>query len=346
MAEWTEHTSSAVPDYVMGQYVINDAGGIRNYPYSTSKYVSFIDYKRWTSFFFVFSTTNPLRYSSIKTLNEVHNIGEVWANLLHNVYAALVDAYGWSATAKTNPSGTEGNVVFLHLFLDALPLQPCSPTFASARDAWIQADVNRYGGANKCILWKAFASRGLGVGAAKYADSTTLPTSLAAFAFTPSSQKSPAHPIPKRSISSGLLKRRTLEPSDVNEAQSDVAESATSTGSTEPVRSPKKKKRVRGYADPETYAHLQGLPDVLIEDLDGKISNSLPVSLLTYLYQLFSGFLRYQVSHPIISWTVFYSIDSFFSPGEKSAEIGHHYGHHSNHFWDCLHQSGICLHYT
>ncbi|KAG6816128.1 hypothetical protein H0H87_008440 [Tephrocybe sp. NHM501043] len=158
LAEWTEHTSSAVPDYVMGQYVINDSGGIRNYPYSTS------------------ATTNPLRYSSIKTLNEVHNIGEVWANLLHNVYAALVSAYGWSATAKTNPSGTEGNIVFLHLFLDSLALQPCNPTFATARDAWIQADVNRYAGANKCLLWKAFASRGLGVGAASYVDSTTLPS--------------------------------------------------------------------------------------------------------------------------------------------------------------------------
>ena len=92
-------------------------------------------------------TTNPLKYSSIKTLNEVHgtlvlylwntslmhpssttDIGEVWANMLHNVYAALVTAHGWSATARTDPTGTEGNVVYLHLFLDALPLQPCNPT--------------------------------------------------------------------------------------------------------------------------------------------------------------------------------------------------------------------------
>ncbi|KAF8056609.1 Fungalysin metallopeptidase-domain-containing protein [Lyophyllum atratum] len=158
MAEWTEHTSSSVPDYVMGQYVVNDPTGIRNYPYSTS------------------ASVNPLRYSSIKALNEVHNIGEVWANLLHNVYASLVTAHGWSATARTNPNGTEGNVVFLHLFIDALALQPCNPTFVSARDAWIQADVNRYGGANKCTLWKAFASRGLGVGAANYNDSSAVPT--------------------------------------------------------------------------------------------------------------------------------------------------------------------------
>jgi len=35
----------------------------------------------------------------------------------------------------------------------------------TARDAWLQADRNRYNGANKCLLWKAFASRGLGVDA-------------------------------------------------------------------------------------------------------------------------------------------------------------------------------------
>lgn len=36
MADWTEKTSSAVPDYVMGQYVIDDSSGIRSHPYSTS----------------------------------------------------------------------------------------------------------------------------------------------------------------------------------------------------------------------------------------------------------------------------------------------------------------------
>ena len=70
------------------------------------------------------STTNPLRYSSLQTLREVHgtwptpsrccttlltchdttDIGEVWANTLHNVYAALVRVHGFSATAHTDPT--------------------------------------------------------------------------------------------------------------------------------------------------------------------------------------------------------------------------------------------------
>ena len=84
MAEWTEHKDVTVPDYVLGQYVINDPAGIRSHPYSTS------------------ATTNPLRYSSLQTLTEVHDIGEVWANMLHNVYAGLVAAHGFSATAHTD----------------------------------------------------------------------------------------------------------------------------------------------------------------------------------------------------------------------------------------------------
>jgi extracellular elastinolytic metalloproteinase len=44
-----------------------------------------------------------------------------------------------------------------------------------ARDAWIQADHNRYAGANKCLLWKAFASRGMGINAVDYTDDFSVP---------------------------------------------------------------------------------------------------------------------------------------------------------------------------
>ncbi|KAF8149160.1 Fungalysin metallopeptidase-domain-containing protein [Crassisporium funariophilum] len=158
MAEWTQHKSANTQDFVLGDYVTNNPAGIRTKPYSTS------------------ATTNPLRYSALKTLTAVHRIGEVWANMLHNVYSALVVQHGFSSTAKTNPAGAEGNIVYLHLFFDALRLQPCNPTFVSARAAWIQADQNRYGGANRCLLWKAFASRGLGMNAAGYNDDSTIPS--------------------------------------------------------------------------------------------------------------------------------------------------------------------------
>ncbi|KAG8700995.1 hypothetical protein FRC08_004337 [Ceratobasidium sp. 394] len=159
-ADWSEQESAAdaVADFTLGSYVVDDEAGIRSYPYSTSK------------------TTNPLTYGSLRTLDEVHDIGEVWALIWHEIYAGLINKLGFS-TNKADPTGTAGNIVALHLFIDSLKLQPCSPTFISARDAIIQADANRYGGANKCTLWAAFAKRGLGSGATTTKkDSTTVPS--------------------------------------------------------------------------------------------------------------------------------------------------------------------------
>jgi extracellular elastinolytic metalloproteinase len=49
-------------------------------------------------------------------------------------------------------------------------------TVLSARDAWIQADQNRYAGANKCLLWRVFASKGMGVDAkAEWEEDFSLP---------------------------------------------------------------------------------------------------------------------------------------------------------------------------
>ncbi|KAJ7318948.1 Fungalysin metallopeptidase-domain-containing protein [Mycena albidolilacea] len=156
MADWMEQVGPTIVDFwALGGYV--NLVPIRHHAYSTN------------------STTNPLTYSSLLTLFEAHDLGEVWANMLHNVHAALVDAHGFSKTARTDPNGSEGNIVWLHLFIDALALQPCQPTFLQARDAWIQADQNRYAGAHRCVLWTAFASRGIGFSAFDYTDDFSVP---------------------------------------------------------------------------------------------------------------------------------------------------------------------------
>ncbi|KAJ3472833.1 hypothetical protein NLG97_g10690 [Lecanicillium saksenae] len=87
--------------------------------------------------------------------------------MLHNLLASLADNRGWSETALTDATGDLGNVVFMHLVVDGLSIQPCEPTFVTARDAIIQADQNRYNGDHFCIIWRVFASRGLGFGAAE-----------------------------------------------------------------------------------------------------------------------------------------------------------------------------------
>ncbi|KAH8978806.1 metalloprotease [Lactarius hatsudake] len=160
MADWMSQ-GSTTDDYVFGKYVSKSSTGLRKHVYSIS------------------NVTNPLRYSSLKGMTDAHDMGEVWANTLHNVYAALVITKGWSTNALTDPTTNEGNVVWLHLFIDALLLQPCNPTFLNARDAWIQADANRYGGAHTCLLWATFASRGFGVNAKDFVDDITYPPNCA-----------------------------------------------------------------------------------------------------------------------------------------------------------------------
>lgn len=44
--------------------------------------------------------------------------------------------------------------------------QPCNPNFVQARDAILDADKKMTGGDNQCEIWKGFAKRGLGEGAA------------------------------------------------------------------------------------------------------------------------------------------------------------------------------------
>ncbi len=101
--------------------------------------------------------------------------------MLRNVYAALVEAHGFFSTKMDDPWSTEGNIVWLHLFVGTLSLQPCNSTreyrwqpsrgtladecapVRNARDAWIQANQDRYDGAEVCTIWNAFASRGLSV---------------------------------------------------------------------------------------------------------------------------------------------------------------------------------------
>ncbi|KAJ7631813.1 Fungalysin metallopeptidase-domain-containing protein [Mycena rosella] len=163
MAEWTEQKDATIKDYVVGAFVGNKAQGLRSKPYSTDK------------------TVNPLTFASAGQLQEVHNIGEVWANMLHNVYAALVDDLGFASDAATNRTGPRAtsslpaHLVSLKFCFSHYRASPACIYSISARDAWVQADANRFNGANRCTVLKAFASRGLGTNAANFVDDFTIP---------------------------------------------------------------------------------------------------------------------------------------------------------------------------
>ncbi|RYE11573.1 MAG: hypothetical protein EOP51_32820, partial [Sphingobacteriales bacterium] len=55
-----------------------------------------------------------------------------------------------------------GNIAALKLINEGLRLQPCSPSFIDARNAILKADTLLFGARYSCVIWNAFARRGLG----------------------------------------------------------------------------------------------------------------------------------------------------------------------------------------
>ena len=55
----------------------------------------------------------------------------------------------------------------LALVTEGMKIQPCNPGFVDGRDAILAADVALFGGTNQCLIWEAFAKRGLGYSASQ-----------------------------------------------------------------------------------------------------------------------------------------------------------------------------------
>ncbi|EUC62782.1 extracellular metalloproteinase MEP [Rhizoctonia solani AG-3 Rhs1AP] len=164
--ELNEGWADAFPDLIQRTTAVDrdfsiaiwaNGKNLRTYPYSTN------------------ISVNPRMYGDASTASDALAIAELWAVIWHDIIMLLIKERGF-ASNLLDPTLTSGNTIALHLMIDGLIIQPCNPTFITARDAIIQADANRYNGANKCTLWKGFAKRGLGYGATTIkANSDTLP---------------------------------------------------------------------------------------------------------------------------------------------------------------------------
>jgi len=131
----------------MGTYLRNqptNGTGIRAFPYTTDM------------------TINPHTYDDIKSSVIPHGVGSVWAAMLWEVTWDLIGQYSFDANIY---AGTGGNNIAMALVIEALKLQPCNPGFTDGRDAILAADQLLYAGANECLIWNAFARRGLGYSA-------------------------------------------------------------------------------------------------------------------------------------------------------------------------------------
>jgi extracellular elastinolytic metalloproteinase len=149
----TATTARGVGTYAVFEPVTGS--GIRPYPYTTDMSV------------------NPLTYGDLSTdtLSVPHGVGTVWATAVWEMYWSLVGRYGFDPDLY---SGTGGNNVAIRLVVDGLKLQGCYPTFLDARDAILAADVANNAGANDCLIWRAFAKRGMGYSALDGGSSNTL----------------------------------------------------------------------------------------------------------------------------------------------------------------------------
>ena len=133
----------------IGTYVIfepTSGGGIRPFPYSTDFGV------------------NPATYGLIANpaISIPHGVGFVWATMLWDMTRDLVERDGFDPDLY---AGSGGNNLSLQLVTDGLKIQPCAPGFVDGRDAILAADAAFTGGANQCLIWDAFAARGLGFSA-------------------------------------------------------------------------------------------------------------------------------------------------------------------------------------
>ena len=123
--------------------------GIRQYRYSTDLAVNP----------HTFGNTNTMFTG---TAIDVHSVGSVWAVMLWDLAWNYIDKYGYDPNIYT---GTGGNNKVMRLVLDAIKLDGCAPSFVSARDAILAADLATTGGADFCLIWQTFARRGLGFNA-------------------------------------------------------------------------------------------------------------------------------------------------------------------------------------
>lgn len=124
-----------------------NGNGIRPAPYDTSFAV------------------NSFTYGDVENENGIsqpHGIGFIFCTMLWDMTWLLIDEYGYDPDLI---NGEGGNIISMRLVTEAMKLQPNSPGFVDGRDAILAADELLYDGANQCLIWEAFARRGLGYSA-------------------------------------------------------------------------------------------------------------------------------------------------------------------------------------
>lgn len=144
-----DHYQGAYPTgfYVIPSYYF----GIRRAPYSTRMDVNPLTFQHITEGVPIDGA--PLAFGADGVGNsEVHNVGEVWAEMLWEVYASLLNHHDFQTAQNRMKDYVIGG----------LKMTPSSPTFTEARDGLLAAALATDAG-DYALAARAFAKRGLGL---------------------------------------------------------------------------------------------------------------------------------------------------------------------------------------
>ncbi len=163
------HPNGVLPSKGIGTYVTHtdsDGPGIRPRKYS-------IDMTE-NEYTFAGTTNGGIGIGNSAEITVPHGVGFIWCTMLWEMTQNLVDEYGFNDDVTYNPptgdisaiaANHAGNNLALKLVQEGIRLQVPSPSFTDMRDAILMADTLHYDGAHGCLIWQAFAKRGLGVDA-------------------------------------------------------------------------------------------------------------------------------------------------------------------------------------
>ena len=157
------YTTGGYSTYLLAAgYDDNYYYGIRRFPYSTDmnknpQTFADIDPAQQS-----YPPAVPRNLIIGNSASEVHNVGEVWCNMVLEGRTNLMATHGFA-----------GNDRMMQLVVDGMKLNPGVPNFLQARDSILQADLDRYAGADLGDLWTAFAKRGCGFSATSPAGTTS-----------------------------------------------------------------------------------------------------------------------------------------------------------------------------
>jgi len=145
--------------YAAGGYVEkNYYYGIRRFPYAVRSNVGPNGKPHNPT---TFADTDPAQIdlsdgafppAFVGSATEVHNIGDIWCNILLEMRAKLIHQLGFAT----------GNPKAIQIVTDGMKLDPVNPTMIDARNSIMAANCAGFAGANELDVWEGFRIHGMG----------------------------------------------------------------------------------------------------------------------------------------------------------------------------------------